>query len=72
LLQQPYKQFVLFGDSITQGSFDQSRGFALGAQLSHGPLSLPFCPSSSRIPLPGIGHIDILTAPQTTHAASTS
>ncbi|KFY10645.1 hypothetical protein V491_07555 [Pseudogymnoascus sp. VKM F-3775] len=31
----PYKQFVLFGDSITQGAFDQSRGFALGAQLAH-------------------------------------
>ncbi|KAF2744145.1 GDSL Lipase/Acylhydrolase family protein [Sporormia fimetaria CBS 119925] len=31
---KPFKQFVLFGDSITQGCFDQSRGgFALGAQL---------------------------------------
>ncbi|KFY19328.1 hypothetical protein V491_04493 [Pseudogymnoascus sp. VKM F-3775] len=31
----PYKQFLLFGDSITQGAFDQSKGFALGAQLAH-------------------------------------
>lgn len=36
IFQLPYKQFVLFGDSITQGAFDQSRGFALGAQLAHG------------------------------------
>ncbi|KAL5353923.1 hypothetical protein ACLOAV_000008 [Pseudogymnoascus australis] len=31
----PYKQFLLFGDSITQGAFDQTKGFALGAQLAH-------------------------------------
>ncbi|OBT93558.1 hypothetical protein VE01_08367 [Pseudogymnoascus verrucosus] len=31
----PYKQFLLFGDSITQGAFDQNKGFALGAQLAH-------------------------------------
>lgn len=31
----PIKQFVLFGDSITQGCFNQERGFALGAQLAH-------------------------------------
>lgn len=35
-VQPPMKQFVLFGDSITQGSFNQERGFAVGAQLSHG------------------------------------
>jgi hypothetical protein len=27
---------VLFGDSITQGAWDQSRGFAFAAQLAHG------------------------------------
>lgn len=36
--QIPYKQFLLFGDSITQGAFDQTKGFALGAQLAHGTL----------------------------------
>lgn len=36
--QLPYKQFLLFGDSITQGAFDQTKGFALGAQLAHGML----------------------------------
>jgi len=28
-------EFVLFGDSITQGSFSQERGFAMGAALQH-------------------------------------
>ncbi|KAH8795418.1 GDSL Lipase/Acylhydrolase family protein-like protein [Hyaloscypha finlandica] len=27
-------QFVIFGDSITQGAWDQSRGFAMGAELA--------------------------------------
>jgi len=27
------EQFILFGDSITQGSFAQQRGFAFGAEL---------------------------------------
>lgn len=35
-IQTPYGQFILYGDSITEGAFDQSRGFACGAQLAHG------------------------------------
>jgi hypothetical protein len=27
-------QFVLFGDSVTQHSFSQEKGFAFGAELS--------------------------------------
>ncbi|KUJ16609.1 GDSL Lipase/Acylhydrolase family protein-like protein [Mollisia scopiformis] len=30
---EPLGQFLMFGDSITQGSHDQSRGFGLGAEL---------------------------------------
>lgn len=29
----PLDQFIMFGDSLTQGSYDQSRGFALAAEL---------------------------------------
>nr|POE46728.1 hypothetical protein CFP56_78399 [Quercus suber] len=31
-----HDQIVLFGDSLLQQSFDQRRGFAMGAQLAHG------------------------------------
>ncbi|KAL5113197.1 hypothetical protein ACEQ8H_008935 [Pleosporales sp. CAS-2024a] len=31
-----YEQFFLFGDSITQDSYDQSRGFGFSAALQHG------------------------------------
>jgi hypothetical protein len=31
-----YEQFFLFGDSITQASFDQERGFGFAAALQHG------------------------------------
>jgi len=30
----PLDQFLLFGDSITQGAWDQSRGFGFGAELT--------------------------------------
>jgi hypothetical protein len=33
---RPYDQFVLFGDSITEMSFNQSLGFAFGAGLQDG------------------------------------
>ncbi|KAJ5896892.1 uncharacterized protein N7473_006291 [Penicillium subrubescens] len=32
---RPYDQFILFGDSITEMSSDQSLGFAFGAGLQH-------------------------------------
>jgi hypothetical protein len=36
---RPYDQFILFGDSITEMSSDQSLGFAFGAGLQHGMFS---------------------------------
>lgn len=38
ILQAPYDQFLLFGDSITQAAYDQSDGFCLGAALQNGML----------------------------------
>jgi len=37
-LRQPafYDQFYLFGDSITQDSFNQERGFGFSAALQNG------------------------------------
>lgn len=35
LLSDPMDQFILFGDSITQGSYAQERGFAFGAELTN-------------------------------------
>ena len=35
-MQGPYDQFLLFGDSITQQSFDQAEGFAFGPALQNG------------------------------------
>lgn len=35
---KPYDQFILFGDSITQMSYNQDIGFGLGAQLQEGRL----------------------------------
>lgn len=32
----PYDQFILFGDSITQMSYNQDLGFGFGAQLQEG------------------------------------
>lgn len=37
---RPYDQFILFGDSITEMSHDQSLGFAFGAGLQHGMYSI--------------------------------
>lgn len=34
----PYDQFILFGDSITQMSYNQDIGFGFGAQLQEGGL----------------------------------
>lgn len=41
-MSKSYDQFVLFGDSITQMSFDQEHGFGFGASLqnSEGLISL--------------------------------
>lgn len=36
----PYEQFFLFGDSITQESFKQERGFGFSAELQGGPSRL--------------------------------
>ena len=36
---QPYDQFILFGDSITQGSHDQVQGFACAPALQNGSFS---------------------------------
>lgn len=33
---KPYDQFILFGDSITQMSYNQEIGFGYGAQLQEG------------------------------------
>lgn len=33
---RPYDQFILFGDSITEMSFNQDLGFAFGAGLQEG------------------------------------
>jgi hypothetical protein len=33
---KPYDQFILFGDSITQMSYNQEIGFGFGAQLQEG------------------------------------
>lgn len=35
----PYKQFLLFGDSITEMSYNSRNGFAFGAELSSGKLA---------------------------------
>lgn len=35
-LAKPYDQFILFGDSITQMSYNQEIGFGYGAQLQEG------------------------------------
>jgi hypothetical protein len=32
----PYDQIILFGDSLTQNSFDPEIGYAYGAALHHG------------------------------------
>lgn len=44
-LYQPYDQFILFGDSITQMSSNQERGFGLQPALQDGqitPISLSY------------------------------
>lgn len=38
---QPYDQFILFGDSITQASHDQTHGFGFAPALQHGSSSIP-------------------------------
>lgn len=32
----PYKQFILFGDSITEFCYNSRNGFAFGAELASG------------------------------------
>lgn len=41
-LYKPYDQFILFGDSITQMSSDQSMGFGFQPALQDGKVS-PVC-----------------------------
>lgn len=41
----PYGQIILFGDSITENSFEMNAGFSYAAALSHGmigPVELRF------------------------------
>lgn len=42
VLYQPYDQFVLFGDSITQYSCSQELGFGFFGALQHGKYLLPY------------------------------
>lgn len=46
---KPYDQFILFGDSITQMSYNQDNGFGFGAQLQEGmsTVSLMYCIANS-------------------------
>jgi hypothetical protein len=39
-LYKPYDQFILFGDSITQMSSDQSMGFGFQPALQDGKISI--------------------------------
>jgi hypothetical protein len=39
ILPAQYDQFFLFGDSITQDSYDQGRGFGFSAALQAGQYS---------------------------------
>jgi hypothetical protein len=36
---RPYDQFILFGDSITEMSYNQTLGFAFGAAMQDGAFS---------------------------------
>lgn len=44
---KPYDQFILFGDSITQMSYNQENGFGLGAQLEDGRSTFSMNPCCS-------------------------
>ena len=43
---RPYDQFILFGDSITEMSFNQDLGFAFGAGLQEGNFKTTIWPWS--------------------------
>lgn len=47
---KPYDQFILFGDSITQMSYNQALGFGFGAALQEGGMT-SYCNCFTRLTL---------------------
>ena len=69
IVQGPYEPFILFGDSLTQFSSDQERGFASQPALQHGRSSVSMRghvkPSNIAIPFKRQADIEtLLLGPQ--------